>query len=306
MGRPPIKQEEFLDRAIKKHGDKYDYSLAEYKSSFGYVLILCKQCKTTFKQMAFSHMAGYGCKKCAHKKTGEKSFEKAKDKFLEKAILRHGNKYDLSLVEYNGRQEKIKVSCTLHPSVFEIIAGNFLLSDGGCKICAIANSTNHSKIRSINAAKNFIEKCIKKHGDNLDYSKTNYTLSTNRITVTCKKHGDFEQYPLDHLKGGGCPSCSVSGFDKKKPAILYYVKIENESGVFYKIGITNLSIKARFNKHKDNMTILSAEPFKNGLDAYNKEKVILERYKKHKYIGENVIRDGNTELFVIDVLELDR
>ena len=33
---------------------------------------------------------------------------------------------------------------------------------------------------------------------------------TIKITVTCELHGDFEQSPISHLDGSGCPSCNSS------------------------------------------------------------------------------------------------
>ena len=54
----------------------------------------------------------------------------------------------------------------------------------------------------------FIEKASRKHGGKYSYEKTNYTDAKTKTTITCKKHGDFEQSPDSHLRGSGCSKCS--------------------------------------------------------------------------------------------------
>jgi len=55
--------------------------------------------------------------------------------------------------------------------------------------------------------KEFIEKSIKIHNDKYDYSKVNYINSKTKVLIVCKKHGDFEQNPYNHIYGMGCPIC---------------------------------------------------------------------------------------------------
>ena len=61
----------------------------------------------------------------------------------------------------------------------------------------------------MNKTEEFIIKAKKVHGDKYDYSKTVYTRSDKKLTITCLKHGDFEQVPTSHLKGCGCKQCSI-------------------------------------------------------------------------------------------------
>ena len=55
----------------------------------------------------------------------------------------------------------------------------------------------------------FITKAKEIHGDIYDYSKTVYTKSKDNLTITCNKHGDFEQTANSHLAGRGCNQCAV-------------------------------------------------------------------------------------------------
>ena len=41
---------EFIERAKAIHGDKYDYSLVEYKTNLDKVKIICKNCGKVFEQ----------------------------------------------------------------------------------------------------------------------------------------------------------------------------------------------------------------------------------------------------------------
>ena len=58
-----IDTEYFKERAIAVHGDKYDYSLVEYKSASEKVKIICPQ-HGVFEQMPFTHLSGAGCPIC--------------------------------------------------------------------------------------------------------------------------------------------------------------------------------------------------------------------------------------------------
>ena len=53
----------------------------------------------------------------------------------------------------------------------------------------------------------FIEKCKRVHGDKFTYENTVFTGYKNKITVTCRAHGDFEQTPNNHVSGAGCMQC---------------------------------------------------------------------------------------------------
>ena len=53
----------------------------------------------------------------------------------------------------------------------------------------------------------FIEKAKKIHGDEYDYSMVNYINYRQKVTIICKKHGEFVQSPENHLYGKGCPKC---------------------------------------------------------------------------------------------------
>ena len=46
------------------------------------------------------------------------------------------------------------------------------------------------------------------HNNIYDYSKAEYIGSNDKVLITCKEHGDFEQTPVIHLRGSKCPKCA--------------------------------------------------------------------------------------------------
>lgn len=60
-----LTQEEFIQRAKAKHGDKYDYSKVEYKGCQSMLIIGCPN-HGEFIQKAYHHLYGYGCTICAY------------------------------------------------------------------------------------------------------------------------------------------------------------------------------------------------------------------------------------------------
>ena len=55
--------------------------------------------------------------------------------------------------------------------------------------------------------KEFIEKAQIVHNNKYNYSNVNYIKSSEKVTIICPIHGEFQQTPNNHLKGQGCPKC---------------------------------------------------------------------------------------------------
>ena len=53
----------------------------------------------------------------------------------------------------------------------------------------------------------FIERAGSVHSGAYSYGSTVYTHSQSKVTITCPLHGEFEQRPVDHLRGYGCKHC---------------------------------------------------------------------------------------------------
>ena len=84
--------QEFIEKAKKIHGDKYDYSKVEYIKSGLKVCIICPK-HGEFWQIANSHLQGQGCPEC-----NSRNKPITKEYFVQQAIKIHGNRYDYSKV----------------------------------------------------------------------------------------------------------------------------------------------------------------------------------------------------------------
>lgn len=62
-------KEDFIKQSINLHGNKYDYSLVEYKNSFSKIKLICNDCNLEFKQLPANHLVGKGCLQCCLKQS---------------------------------------------------------------------------------------------------------------------------------------------------------------------------------------------------------------------------------------------
>ena len=102
---------------------------------------------------------------------------------------------------------------------------------------------------------------------------------------------------------------ATNGFDKVKPATLYYLRIRTATNlVLYKIGITNRSPKSRITgmglQNVVAIDVIKTFPFASGREARLVEKAYHREFACHAYTGDPVLGNGNTELFTADVLGL--
>jgi hypothetical protein len=184
--------EDYIKEAQKVHGDKYDYSLVDYKTAHEKIKIICK-IHGQFSQDAASHLMGHGCSKCFG------NIKKNTEGFIIEAKLKHGDKYDYSLVDYKKNNIKIKIICPVH-GVFEQAPITHLKSN--CFKCRKSSPPKETK--------EYIKEAIEVHGDKYDYSETQYILAKEKIKILCPKHGEFWQEAHSHLRGCGCPKCSIT------------------------------------------------------------------------------------------------
>ena len=190
--------EEFIEKAKKKHGNKYDYSKVVYDGGDSQISIICP-IHGLFKQRAAAHLFGSACPKCWQDRN-----KNSTEEFIKQAKKIHGNKFDYSKVDYKNNYTKVEIICPIHGE-FSQIPSNHLLSQG-CPKCGIEKM----KQSLTSNTKDFIKRAKGKHGNKFDYSKSVYTKATDPIIINCPIHGEFETTPVYHLElaGGGCNKCS--------------------------------------------------------------------------------------------------
>lgn len=184
--------QDYIYKAIKKHGFKYDYSLVDYKNSRTKITISCKL-HGNFLQNPNQHLRGHGCPKCG------KVYKPTLDEVINKLKIIHKNKYDYSLVKYKTNKDKIKIICPTH-GIFEQVAQSHL-NGVGCSNCS------GKKKYTLN---DFIWVSNEIHDNRYDYSLSVYGNRNIKLTIICPLHGEFKQTPYVHTKGHGCPSCNHS------------------------------------------------------------------------------------------------
>jgi very-short-patch-repair endonuclease len=198
--------EEAIEKFIKVHGDKYDYSLVEYVGVFSKVSIICKKDgHGIFKQRPDTHFQGSGCPDCGKYIRSEKRKLNQKE-VLDRFKKVHGDEYDYSLVEYVGAHTKVKIICKKDGhDIFEHTANNHFQGNG-CPKCSRTRAANTLS----KSTKEFIKQAKEVHPDNnYGYEKVEYKRSAKTIIIVCPIHGDFEQRAGHHLMGSGCSKCGV-------------------------------------------------------------------------------------------------
>lgn len=95
----------------------------------------------------------------------------------------------------------------------------------------------------------YIYRAKEVHGDTYIYEKTMYVRSNVRVSITCRIHGDFEQFPMHHLKGHGCFLCGMKTTSTKRissSGASFIDRSKNVHGDAYDYSIVNyISAKSK-------------------------------------------------------------
>jgi hypothetical protein len=115
----------FIEKANKKHGDKYDYSLVNYVNAKTKVKIICP-IHGEFKQRPKDHLLGKGCQKCS-------GVYMDTNYFIEKANKIHNFEYLYEKTIFNNSHEKVIITCKKHGDFKQ--SPNAHLSGSACPKC---------------------------------------------------------------------------------------------------------------------------------------------------------------------------
>lgn len=224
-----LTQEEFIQKSIAVHGKVYDYSLVSYEKTKIEVDIICST-HGLFKQKPLNHLAGRGCKECGKVKKST-SLNKGIEHFIARSIAVHGEKYDYSRSEYVLAKKKLEIICRSHGPFW--MTPNAHTNGQGCSKCA----DQFNARKRLKPFSDFVEQADEVHNSKYSYLESSYSGDARKLEILCGEHGSFWQSPNSHLKGRGCPRCSVPGFDVEKPAHLYL--LQSDCGAYIKVGIAN-------------------------------------------------------------------
>lgn len=139
--------EEFIEKAKKIHGDKYDYSKVNYIKSINKVCIICPE-HGEFWQTPHKHLLGRKCPKCSNIIKSINMLKSIND-FIKESKKTHDLFYDYSKVEYKGINTKVCIICPEHGEFWQTPREH--LSGCGCQICS--RLKNKSEARLLNKLK---------------------------------------------------------------------------------------------------------------------------------------------------------
>lgn len=184
--------EQFINKAVKIHGNRYDYSQFIFNGSRSKGTIICKE-HGPFLQRADAHLIGQNCRKCVIQ-----SYTLTKDEFIRRSIEIHGILYNYSLVDYKNNNTKVVIICIEHGPFEQTPSGH--LDGQGCSSCSC-----NKKLTT----KEFIKLANIKHNNKYDYTFFIYEGSRSKGTIICPLHGPFIQSAIIHLNSNGCQKCSA-------------------------------------------------------------------------------------------------
>ena len=252
-----------IERFRKIHGDRYDYSLVEYKNMNTPVSIICN-IHGIFTQTPHNHLKGNNCPICAKEENANRK-RMSIGTFIERARKIHGDKYDYSQVEYKNNRTKVFIICPIHGGFWQMPCEH--LKGSGCKQCALEYT---AELRKKKSKIEFESRANKIHHNKYIYDISTYNGNEELITIYCPIHGQFTQRVHDHLQGCGCPKCGLK-LSKAEDEIIEYIE--------------RFNIKVE----KRNKTLIS--PYE--LDIYLPDKHIAIEYNGLIWHSEKFGRDKN-------------
>lgn len=194
--------ERLIAEGTERFGNRFDYSLIDVKDKETKVAIKCNVCGTIFYQAPSGHAHSLqgGCPTCRYGYVAQHEtipFET----FIEKAKVRHGDKYQYDQSTYKGMKYPIRIICPEHGEFWQVASGHL---NCGCNLCG-----NEQISRTLTYDKETVLKKFRNtHGNKYDYSLVEYVASSQKVKIICREHGVFEQTPANHWKGEGCPICA--------------------------------------------------------------------------------------------------
>ena len=133
-----LKKDDFVERAVNVHENKYLYEKTdlENRDEKGRVIITCP-IHGDFLQTPHNHLCGKGCKECGTENRANKK-RLAQDEVIKRFIEKYGDKYDYSKVVYKKMHSDVIIICPKHGE-FPCSPANHLASKG-CPKCKMSHA----------------------------------------------------------------------------------------------------------------------------------------------------------------------
>lgn len=180
---------DFLNRASKLYGNKYDYSKVKFTNTSTKVCIICPE-HGEFEITPNNFLRGHKCPTCSGRQ------RITKEVFISRSTIVHKGRYDYSKVDWKGATKAVCIICPVHGE-FQQIARNHMQGNG-CQKCFATPKSNTME---------FIRKAQAIYGDRYDYGKVEYKGNKEKVCIICPEHGEWWMSPNNHLRGHRCPVC---------------------------------------------------------------------------------------------------
>ena len=147
--------DEFIGKAVKVHGERYDYSKSLYVRAIDKIIVTCVT-HGDFSVTPNKHLMGRNCPKCADIKRHMAS-TRTQNMFLIEARNIHGDRFDYSLSVYKRSHDKMIITCKIHGDFKQTPASH--LQGVGCAKCGY-ELTAWNKTAYINCSKKNGSSCV--------------------------------------------------------------------------------------------------------------------------------------------------
>ena len=188
-----------------------------------------------------------------------------KERFINKAIIRHNGKYDYSKVDYVDPYTKVCIICPRHGEFWQTPSNH--LMGCGCKECM--------KDKFSLSQDEFISRLKGIFGNRYDLSKVEYKNYREKVCLICPIHGEFYKSPSNLYRGGGCQKCKVSHLENEIMAFLDNNNIEYifqcNSRKFKWLGLQSLDFY--LTRYNVAIECQGLQHFKCGGNIFNEDKL---------------------------------
>lgn len=300
--------DQFIDKAKKIHGNKFDYSRSVYINNITEVEIGCKIHGFFYQRPSDHYNSKYCCKECF---INSKKSIRANSENIDKNIPS-----GFSLI---SNYTHLKDECVVKDDDGNLYKTTFARFLSG-SIPSIRSAINPTEV--------FISRANRIHNNKYDYSLAVLNGLKSNIIIKCPIHGEFSQIAHSHLEGRGCFKCGLKSsleyninsptgwslsewikkannsdsFDSFK---VYIILCENNTESFVKIGRTFNTLDRRYLSSKmmpydySVIKIIEDNPYR----VFKLESK-LKRICKSKSYLPSIRFKGMYECFTLDCLEL--
>ena len=206
LGFTPIDKVRKLFELNGLQGEALEILVKEYKNETRTcVKYKCKKCENVVIQVIKNLIKGDFCPFCGKIKMAKTNTGKQRTmnspKTKEEAQNLVGENFTILEIGKLGKNKSLIAKCIHCSAITEKTVGTWRKTPT-CKKC--------NSVKQATGLQEFIKLANEVHSNLYLYDNAEYINCHRRVTITCKKHGNFNQTPKNHLRGDGCPNCHTS------------------------------------------------------------------------------------------------